>query len=203
MQVSVEPPDATPDLNTWLDIHTDFPEGLPYERSPEEIMGAVEAIHQYRAGRAPFVPFIELYQAAEHHLFSGRNAQSVISTATASEVLINTLLRVLWSELSLDPKKLAGVLACGFQNQMKDHIPTFLDAALDLRDEETPAGIWRRNCYDLRHRVVHEGHKPSTPEAFDCKRSLRTFSYWLGESLKPDPRTEGLAKFLKGEKLSP
>lgn len=199
VNVTLEPPGVWSPISTTLDIHSFFPQGLPPERSAEEVANAVNVIYEYRAGRAPFVPFIELYQAAEHHLFSGRNAQSVISTATASEVLINTMLRVLWAQLELDPEKLPGALNCGFQNQLKDQIPKFLDVTLDLKDEQTPAGIWKRDCYDLRNRVVHEGHKPTSGEALACKVSLRLFANWLGESLKSDPRTTGLIGFLKWE----
>jgi hypothetical protein len=190
-------PDGWTGSRGTLDAHSTFRDDLPDERPEEELMAAVEVIHQYRAGRVPFFDWIELYQSAEHHLGSGRNAQSVISASTATEVLINTLFRVIWGAQELDPKKLPGVLECGFRNQLTTHLPKYLERDLDLDDEKSPAGGWHRDCYLLRNRIVHEGHKPTSGEAFDSKVATGDFARWIGAALESDPRLAGVKSFLQ------
>jgi hypothetical protein len=185
----------------WLDIHTWFPKGLDPVRPMEETANAAAIINEYRSGRMPFFDWVELYQSAEHHLGSGRAAQSVIAASTGIEVLINALFRVIWATNELDPGELRGVLSCGFRNQLETHLPRLLDERVDLKDEASPAGIWYRDCYLLRNRVVHEGHKPTSAEALNSKLATGCFARWLGEALTDDPRTDGVKQFLRGRPM--
>lgn len=52
---------------------------LPDLRSQQEVLNAVNVVHEARSGTAPFFQFLEPYQASEHHLGSGRHDQSVIA----------------------------------------------------------------------------------------------------------------------------
>jgi hypothetical protein len=64
-----------------------------------------------------------------------------------------------------------------------------------------PPGCWYADCYLLRNRVVHEGHKASAGEAFDSKVATGNLVRWIGKSLRSDPRTEwirALAQFQRG-----
>jgi hypothetical protein len=111
---------------------------------------------------------------------------------------MNTLFRVIWAANELDPRELQGVLSCGFRNQLETHLPRLLDEGLDLKDEDSPAGIWYRDCYLLRNRVVHEGHKPTSAEALNSKLASGSFARLLGEALTDDLRTDGVKQFLLG-----
>ncbi len=181
-----------------LDVHSTIRDDLPDERPDEEVAAALELIHRYRRGEVPLFDFIELYQAAEHHLGSGRNAQSVIFAATAMEVLVNTVFRVLWQLLELEPDRLERALGAPFRNQLVEHLPRLLVIdEIDPDDAESEPGRWFRNCYDLRNRVVHGGHKPTSPEAMDAKLSTRAFAAWIGAQLKPDERSDWVAQMLQ------
>jgi hypothetical protein len=182
----------------WIDIHTWFPNDLDPQRPMQEVANAAAIINEYRSGRVPFFSWLELYQSAEHHLGSGRAAQSVIAACTGVEVLINTLFRLVWAAKGWDEGDLAGVLRCGFRNQLETHLPKLLDETVDLKDQHSPAGIWYRDCYLLRNRVVHEGHKPSSAEALDSKLATGSFARWLGEVMTHDPRTDDIKGFLRG-----
>jgi len=114
----------------------------------------------------------------------------VIAACTATEVFINTLFRVLWVYLERDPEKLKGILTAGFKNQLTDLLPKFLDESLDLKDQSLPPGRWHAECYLLRNRVVHEGHKATAGEAYDSKVATGDFVRWIGKALSPDPRTD-------------
>lgn len=194
---------SAPDHRWWsspsgtLDVHATIRDDLPAERPEEDVVGAVNIIHEARAGRVPFFQWLELYQASEHHLGSGRNDQSVVAACTATEVLVNTLFRVIWAAKELDSEKLAGVLSSGFKNQLQDHLPRFLDQDLDLADESAPPGRWHHDCYRLRNRIVHEGHKATSGEAFDSKVSTSAFARWIGAALSEDPRTNPIKALLQ------
>lgn len=173
-----------------LDAHTTLRDDLPDQRTEQEVIAAIDIVHAARTGTAPFFQFLELYQASEHHLGSGRHDQSVIAACTATEVFINTLFRVLWVSLERDPKKLAGVLRAPFRNQLTELLPKFLDESLDIDDNSSPPGRWYTDCYLLRNRVVHEGQKATAGEAYDSKVATGDFVRWIGKALIPDPRTE-------------
>jgi hypothetical protein len=196
--------DLHPSSDDWtppysnLDVHATFRDDLPTERPKDEVVAAIDLIHRYRRGEVPFFDWIELYQAAEHHLGSGRNAQSVIAATTAMEVLVNTLFRVLWSVLELDPERLEGALEAPFKNQLVEILPRFLGVEkVGLDDPESDPGRWYRDCYLLRDRIVHAGHKPTSPEAMNAKLATRAFAGWIGASLKPDERTDWIGEFLQ------
>jgi hypothetical protein len=183
------------DSSGTMDAHTMLRDDLPEQRTEQEIAAAIDVVHAARAGNAPFFQFVELYQASEHHLGSGRNDQSVIAACTATEVFINTLFRALWTCLERDPEKLNGVLTAGFKNQLTDLLPKFLDEGLDLKDESSPPGRWHAECYLLRNRIVHEGQKATAGEAYDSKVATGDFVRWIAKALSPDPRIEWIRTF--------
>jgi hypothetical protein len=180
-----------------LDVHARIRDDLPTERDTEEVLVAVELIQAYRERRAPFFEWTQYMQAAEHHLGSGRYEQTVIAAATATEVLINIFFREVWEALELEPDRLAGVLDCGFKNQLVHHLPKFLAEPVDLEDEELPPGRWFRDCYLVRKRAVHEGYRPSSAEAMDATLATQAFAAWIGASLKTDPRTIQISGILQ------
>jgi hypothetical protein len=176
-----------------FDVHATLRDDLPEQRTEQEVISAVDVVHAARAGTAPFFQFVELYQASEHHLGSGRHDQSVIAACTATEVFINTLFRALWVSLERDPNKLSGVLKAPFRNQLTELLPKFLVESLDLDDKASPPGRWYTDCYLLRNRVVHEGQKASAGEAYESKVATGDFVRWIGKSLSPDPRTDWIS----------
>jgi len=193
-------PEGWTDPSGTLDVHATIRDDLPEQRTEQEITYAIEAVHEARAGRAPFFQFVELYQAAEHHLGSGRHDQSVIAACTATEVLVNTLFRLLWACLQRDPGKLEGILAAPFKNQLSQLLPKFLEEDLRLTDESSPPGRWYADCYQLRNRIVHEGQKASAGEAYDSKVATGNFARWIGRALRPDGRTDWIKTFLQFER---
>ena len=60
-----------------------------------------------------------------------------------------------------------------------------------------PAGGWHRDCYLLRNRIVHKGHKPTSGEAFDSKVATGEFARWIGAVLEGDPRVADVKSFLQ------
>lgn len=184
-------------FGSTLDVHATIRDDLPGEREANEVVAAVELIQAYREGRTPFWDWVQYYQAAEHHLGSGRYDQSVIAATTGMEVLVNVFFREIWEALELDPESLAGVLGCGFKNQLTAQLPKFLNEPVNLDDEGLPPGRWYRDCYLLRNRTVHEGHRPSSAEAMDAKVATRAFVAWIGTTLKDDERITQIKTILQ------
>jgi hypothetical protein len=183
--------------SSTLDVHATLRDDLPDERDANELLAAVELIQRYREGRAPFWDWVQYYQAAEHHLGSGRYDQSVIAATTAMEVLVNIFFREVWEALELDPGHLTGVLGCGFKNQLTHQLPKFLSESVDLDNEDLPPGRWYQDCYGLRNRTVHEGRRPSSAEAMDAKVATRAFAAWIGASMHDDERTAQIKAILQ------
>jgi hypothetical protein len=188
---------GTKGFSSTLDVHATVRDDLPDEREPEELALAVHLVQAYREGSAPFFEWSQYLQESEHHLGSGRYEQAVIAAATAMEVLLNVFFREIWEAFSLEPERLAGVFSCGFKNQLSDHLAKFLVEPVDLRDEELPPGRWRRDCYLVRNRAVHEGYRPSSAEAMDATLATRSFASWIGASMKDDARTDKIKWILQ------
>jgi hypothetical protein len=185
--------------SSTLDVHATLRDDLPDERDANELLAAVELIQRYREGRAPFWDWVQHYQAAEHHLGSGRYDQSVIAATTAMEVLVNIFFREVWEALELDPGQLTGVLGCGFKNQLTHQLPKFLSEPVDLDNEDLPPGRWYQDCYGLRNRTVHEGRGPTSAEAMDAKVATRAFAAWIGASMNEDERTAQIKWLLRAQ----
>src|ERR1700761_7165316 len=183
------------DIVRVFDAHPYLQEDLPPDRSRQEVAAAAMAVQVYHSGGHPFFPFVELYQSAEHHLNSGRSAQSVIASCTAAEVFINTLFRVVGEALEADSKKLEGILECPFRNQLEHHLPRLLKVPMNIEDAGSITGRWWQDCYLLRNDVVHKGRKPDDPEAVAAKTATGAFTRWLGQNLKDDPRTDWIHRF--------
>lgn len=121
----------------------------------------------------------------------------MIAACTATEVLVNTLFRVLWVWLDREPAKLEGVLGAPFKNQLTGLLPKYVvGAAVDLDDTETPPGRWYAECYKVRNRIVHEGEKATAGKAYDSKVATGDFARWIGQELLVDSRTEWIRRFL-------
>ena len=69
--------------------------------------------------------------------------------------------------------------------------------AVNIIHEAGPAGGWHRDCYLLRNRIVHKGHKPTSGEAFDSKVATGEFARWIGAVLEGDPRVADVKSFLQ------
>jgi hypothetical protein len=184
-------------VSSTLDVHARIRDDLPAEREPEEASVVTDLIHAYREGRAPFFDWTQYMQSAEHHLGAGRYEQAVIAAATATEVMVNIFFREMWEALELDAARLAGVLECGFKNQLVDQLPKFLTKPVDLADEDVPPGRWYGDCYLVRNRVVHEGYRPTSAEAWDATVASRAFASWIGRSMKKDQKTIQIALILQ------
>jgi hypothetical protein len=180
-----------------LDIHTWFRGDLDPVRPVEETQHAAAIVREYRRGNLPWFNWIELYQAAEHYLGSGRYVQSVIAATTGIEVLINTIFRVAEALGVWDAKESRRAIAAPFRQQLDHHLAKLLSEKMDMGDADAPAGRWHQCCYLLRNDVVHDGRKPTPAEGLDAKLATGEFARWIGAAMIDDTRLAGVRQFLQ------
>jgi hypothetical protein len=191
------PPDGPYEVNGSMDIYTWFKDDVPPVRPMEEVQAAATIVRETHLGRIPFFNWIELYQAAEHHLGSGRYMQSVISATTGIEVLINTIFRVAGAVGAWNSQETSKALSAPFRQQLEHHLPKLLNEQLELGDADLPPGRWHQLCYGLRNNVVHEGKKPTPAEGLDAKLATGEFARWIGAAMVDDARLAWVKEFLQ------
>ncbi|WP_406269854.1 hypothetical protein OHT93_17295 [Streptomyces sp. NBC_00191] len=106
----------------------------------------------------------------------GRYGESVTMGNTASEVLLDGILSLLYWEKREDASNLASVFAEGaLVRRLKSKFPGLLGGAWSL---DTPGAVseWFHHAYKLRHRVVHGGYRPSRIEAQRALNAVHSLS---------------------------
>lgn len=136
-----------------------------------------------------------LLDARQQLYVEGRYDLAVILFATATEVLIDGLLQMLWWEKGLsDPEFTAATVAEKFDSS-KDSVARmnrYLRQLLGGDWSDGPVQRWRTRTWKLRHQCVHGGYYPSRAEAESAGNSsekVATFFFdRLGEKRKQFPR---------------
>jgi hypothetical protein len=180
------------------EIHRQMPTQM-YEAdlSQDVVTAAAELTTFQRQGVVPFFLFYELMHTALVASAEHRYSESVISSGTAAEVLINTVIREASLMLGEDATRRDGILAAPFINRVTHHVPRYTGIAVDLQARQTPFGRWYQSAYLLRNEVVHGGTKPgavTTQEACDAVSALAVA---LRDALRSRPDTELLGQQLE------
>lgn len=167
-------------LSTVIHLHSAFPAIAGEELPPDDLRKTHEMFRAAALGEQPFFPYIELLATANHEMMAGRHRMAVLSLGTAIEVLGATVVRLCWEPYGRRPETLGGALDSGFKNVLETHLAGVLNAPVDLRDPEHPAGGWWAAAYHLRNRVAHEGARPTHGETLDAYAQTRLFASWIG-----------------------
>ncbi|MFD4625416.1 hypothetical protein [Streptomyces sp. NPDC058475] len=135
----------------------------------------------------------------------GKYGTAVTLSNTASEVLLDGLLAILYWESGKEPEEVADVFAEGrLARRVKSNFSELLGGNWSL-DGTGPVANWFHKCYRLRHRVVHGGYSPTRLEAQTAIDATFSLSLYCWDRLvakkKKFPRTvlmviaeEGLRK---------
>ncbi len=126
--------------------------------------------------------------ASQQLYVEGRYDLAVILSATASEVLIDGLLQMLWWEMSLtDANTTAETVAAAFDSSSDSvaRMNKFLNPMLggNWSASNGPVQLWISHTWKLRHRCVHGGYYPSHEEAVAALNSSKKFSTFLFDRL--------------------
>lgn len=133
----------------------------------------------------PSVLWRERLADADHQFRGeGRYDLAVILSATATEVLIDGLLQLLWWEQSLtDPETTPKSVAAAF-DASKDSVARmnrYLTSLLggNWSDPNGPVQQWIALTWKLRHKCVHGGYYPTHQETESALKSSHTFATFL------------------------
>lgn len=128
----------------------------------------------------------------------GRYDLAIILFATATEVLLDGLLQMLWWEKSLqDSETTAATVAADFDRTRDslDRTNRFLIPLVggNWASPDGPLQTWRRQTYALRHQCVHGGYYPTASEAIAASAAsdkIATFLFdRIGARRRSFPRT--------------
>lgn len=143
-----------------------------------------------------------LLDARQQLHVEGRYDLAVILFATATEVLLDGLLQMLWWEKSLqDSQTTPTTVAANFDRtrDSMDRTNRFLIPLLggNWASPHGPFQAWRRKTYALRHQCVHGGYYPTASEAIAASAAsdqIATFLFdRIGARRKAFPRTSLMA----------
>ncbi|MFE8915800.1 hypothetical protein [Streptomyces globisporus] len=174
---------------------SDFPSGI--EIAPEHEDRLLYFRRMLDQGNPLFL-WKERYVEARGALYKeGNYGAAVTLSNTASEVLLDGLLGLLYWELGRKPEEVATIFSEGrLARRVKSNFSELLGGNWSL-DGAGPISDWFHKCYRLRHRVVHGGYSPSRLEAEVAAQSALALSSYcwerLAERRKKFPRTAMMA----------
>ncbi|MFG3416378.1 hypothetical protein ACGF14_30205 [Streptomyces althioticus] len=170
---------------------SDFPAGNELEAEHE---GRMDHYGEMLSMGNPLILWKERFIEARTALYrEGRYGAAVTLSNTASEVLLDGLLAVLYWESGKEPKDVADTFAEGrLARRVKRNFSELLGGNWSL-DNSGPVADWFHKCYRLRHRVVHGGYTPTRLEAQTAIDATLTLSSYCSDRLiarkKKFPRT--------------
>lgn len=140
---------------------------------------AVALAHKRRAQRA-------------YHVEADYQACLAWSYARGETLLDGLLLMSAWEE-RVSAGEAAGWFNGGLAARIGARYSSRFGGQWDLTLADTPLGIWRSSVQELRHKVVHDGYRPSETEARDALDASDGLEEFLFERLavkrKAFPRT--------------
>lgn len=149
-----------------------------------------------RRGDEPLFAFYELFHGAQAAILRGQFLQGVVLCGTATEVLIDVVLR---EALTLEghSSRVEGILKAPFTSRVDDHLQAVTHALLDRHDPNNPLGRWWNDAYRLRNRSVHEGYRPTRLEALAARDATFALVDALGSGLRTQDATRNLGERLR------
>lgn len=110
----------------------------------------------------PFILPEELMLNAKRSFNEGLNKEAIIYSQTAFETFLRTLLTEFYKEEGKTIEELTQTYNdFGFMGVLKREFHPRIGGRWDVSDESTDLGIWHRDCYSLRNRIIHSGFIPN------------------------------------------
>jgi hypothetical protein len=158
-------------------------------------MDQVERMLQIVSSEEGLSSFYELVQRAGSARRASRDREAVIDYATAGELFITTILRVI-GERRLDPSKLENLMAGPFHDRAF-HMCRVLDVASDPEDSESPLFYWWLHCYSQRNQIVHKGANSMAALSEVARIGLVQMVVDVREAMRRTPDLADLASMIQ------
>lgn len=158
-------------------IHEELPDFVyGAEDINDETRHQLEEIFGLRYyGGFPMLLYYELLHSAVAARRQHRYVPAVAALGTTLEVLVSSVIRMVGSGPDHDQDAVERALRATLRNQVVDHLPQYVNAAVDLADAANPFGRWWLGGYRLRNAVIHEGHRPTEAEVDDAFDDAQAF----------------------------
>ncbi|MDP3062458.1 MAG: hypothetical protein Q8O40_04475 [Chloroflexota bacterium] len=92
---------------------------------------------------------------------------AVVEAETAFETLVDEVISQHYKATETPISKIEGILGCGLENLLKDHIPKCCGEPFFNTTEHK---AWKEDLYDLRNKVVHDG---ASADAVQARKALQ------------------------------
>lgn len=148
----------------------------------EKLTGFIEAgVHQH-----PFILALRYHLQAVRSLYEGDHDQALILAATASEMLLNALLRSIVVEREGADAARAIFEPADRRTGLKARLRTEYHGRLGGAwnpDQDGPVAAWWTAVQTVRGRVVHGGYQPTPQEAYDALMAAEALDRHIDDRL--------------------
>lgn len=142
-----------------------FHGNVPYKKEELSLEETQEVIWYANVINQKWNPFIlpeELMLNAKRSFSEGLNKEAIIYSQTAFETFLRILLTEFYKEEGKTIEEVNQVYdSYGFMGVLKREFHPRIGGRWDIKDESTDIGIWHRDCYTLRNRIIHSGFVPN------------------------------------------
>lgn len=113
----------------------------------------------------PFIMPEELMLNAKRNFNDGFHKEAIIHSQTAFETFLRTLLTEFYKEENKSIEELNQVYNdFGFMGVLKREFHQRIGGQWNVTNDNTDLGIWYRDCYTMRNRIIHSGYDPNFDE---------------------------------------
>ena len=150
-------------------------------------------------GGHPFLLFAEWYAQAWRELRRGRYHLSVVTMETALEVFCDTVLRLILETEGSPQCEWLPLFAPtrSFRGRLRSEFHPRLGGKFDLTDARHPPGLWYRDLYEQRNRIVHAGsrvHRREAERALTAGEAL--LEYVISRLRTKAPRYDHILRYI-------
>jgi hypothetical protein len=144
-------------------------ENIPYQKTEISFEEAQEVIWYANVINQKWNPFIlpeELMLNSKRNFATGFYREAIIYSQTAFETFARTLLSEFYKQDGKSEIELNQTFDnFGFMGVLKREFHTRIGGKWDITDDSTELGVWYRDCYMRRNRIIHGGYNPNHNDA--------------------------------------
>lgn len=161
--------------------------------SADHIETAAGLLRTHNSGALPLLPAFEVLHEAGAELTGGKPGPAMVLAASAIEMLVGELLRQAGPLLAWTTAQQSKAENAPFRSRVEHHLSTALGCTIKVDDRDTAWGAWWAEAYGLRNRFVHQGLRPSRPEAEQAWASIPELITELQRAVAQVPELTQLA----------
>ncbi len=149
------------------------------EISRSEASNFPVAVKAYKANNPLFLFYQELSLRSIRNLNEGNLREALVNRQTSIEVFFSNILKFKYGYDGGDSNMVNELIKSkGIAHAISSNMPEFLGGAGFNNTDGTPFRNWKIHCYELRNKVIHNGHNPSFIETNSAFESCNVFIHY-------------------------